>query len=265
MSGKIFEHTFNREAAELKQKLRIGRGYLLRDETSDAWNIWSCRNGFAKAVGKAAASLIGEMEARSLLKARPGGGLMLAQGMAAQKNKIEIADPDGRIIMAERNEAECALDWLQGRKDQAGSPLLSEEQFAAAERLRSDYTLAQMEQRMTANWDRPIESGARGRSGSSSHSPISDTALAAKQRLFAALSYVGPELSGLLLEVCCMASGLENAERLLGLPRRSGKAILQMGLTRLARHYGLLPQEFPRLVEGRPRHWATPDYRPRIA
>src|SRR5207249_5480981 len=112
----IFEHTFNREAAELKRRLRLGRGYLLRDETSDGWNIWSCRNGFAKPVGKAVGSLVGEMEARSLLKARPGGGLMLAQEIAAQRNKIEIADPNGRIVTAERNEAECALDWLQGRK-----------------------------------------------------------------------------------------------------------------------------------------------------
>ena len=118
---------------------------------------------------------------------------------------------------------------------------------------------------MTASWDRPIESGSRGRLQSSSHPALGDRALAAKQRLFTALSHVGPELSGILLEICCMASGLENAERLLGLPRRSGKAILQMGLSRLARHYGLLPDEAPRLAQAGLRRWAAPDYRPRIA
>src|SRR5437764_4317524 len=123
MAGKIFEQTFNREAAELKRKLRLGRGYLLRDGRSDGWNVWSCRNGFAKPVGKAAGSLVAEMEVRELLKARPGGGLLLAQEMAALKTKIEIADPDGRIVTAERNETECALGWLQGRKDHAGGPL----------------------------------------------------------------------------------------------------------------------------------------------
>jgi len=138
---------------------------------------------------------VSQMEMRGLLKARPGGGLVLAQEKTAARSKVEIADPDGHIVTAERNDAECALDWLLGRKDQGGNPLVSEEQFAAGEKLRSDYTLAQIEQRMTANWDRPIESGARGRSGSSSRLELSDRALAAKQRLFAALSFVGPELS----------------------------------------------------------------------
>jgi hypothetical protein len=157
-----------------------------------------------------------------------------------------------------------ALDWLRGRRDTGGVPLLSEEQFAAAERLRSDYTLAQLEQRTTAAWDRPVESGKHGRSSPSIGLAANERALLAKERMFAALSYVGPELSGMLLEVCCMAAGLEHAERLLGLPRRSGKAILQMALTRLARHYGLLPAEAPRFAKSSLRQWAVPDYRPRL-
>ena len=46
---------------------------------------------------------------------------------------------------------------------------LGYEDLNNAERLCRDYTLAHMEQRMTASWDRPIESGSRGRSQSSSH------------------------------------------------------------------------------------------------
>jgi hypothetical protein len=265
MADGIFEPEFRREAAELTRKLELGQGYLLRDGVTGAWSLWSRRNGFASPVGKVADSLISEMRALDRLKPRPGGGLILASEAAKNKIKIEIAGPDGRIVTAERNEAECALDWLRGRKDQSGDPILSEEQFAAAERLRGDYTLAHLGERVTASWDFRIEQAARGRSGDRSPMPLSDKALAAKDRLFKALSHVGPELSGILLEVCCMAGGLEHAERLLGLPRRSGKAILGMALTRLARHYGLLPDEPAKLPEARLRHWAAPDYRPRIA
>jgi hypothetical protein len=264
MADGGFEVKFNREAQDLLERLRLERGYLMRDGQSGDWSLWSKRNNFDKPGGRLPACLVKEMHLRDLLKPRPGGGLMPASETARSKVTVAITDPQGRTIAAERREAECALDWLRGRKDQSGQPLISEEQFAAAERLRSDYTLARMEQQTTADWETPIESGLRDRSGSQSYIPLSDRTLAAKQRLYGALSHVGPELSGILLEVCCMASGLENAERLLGLPRRSGKPILQIALTRLARHYGLLPDEAPRLPEGRLHHWATPDYRPQI-
>ena len=38
-------------------------------------------------------------------------------------------------------------------------------------------------------------------------------------------------------------SGLDDIERLNGLPTRSGKLLLKTALTRLARHYGYLPPE----------------------
>ena len=55
-----------------------------------------------------------------------------------------------------------------------------------------------------------------------------------------ALEAVGPELASMLAQVCCLSAGLEQAERLLNLPQRSGKAVLGLALTALARHYGLL-------------------------
>jgi Domain of unknown function (DUF6456) len=264
MVDTIFEPAFKREAAGLTRKLALGGGYLLRHGDTGPWSLWSRKNGLAKPIGHVPHSLVSEMQRRSLLKPRPGGGLVPAQQVRRPTIPVTIAGPDALIVAIERSEVESALDWLKGRKDQNGRALLGEEQFAAAERLRSDYTQAQLEGRLTANWDNPIESGSRGRSAHG-HAPLSERALAAKDRLFAALHHVGPELSGILLETCCMASGLEHAERLLGLPRRSGKAILEIALTRLARHYGLLPDEKPRLSDkSRTRRWATADYRPRI-
>jgi hypothetical protein len=71
---------------------------------------------------------------------------------------------------------------------------------------------------------------------------------------------VGPELGGILAQVCCLSAGLEQAERLLNLPQRSGKAVLGLALTALARHYGLLAStRRPGVMQ-----WGLADYRPAI-
>jgi hypothetical protein len=165
----------------------------------------------------------------------------------------KIIAPDGTVARTVVNETEWALGWLRGRRDADGMPLISDEQFAAAERLRGDYTLAHTEPRLTASWDRPV-----GIAGAAALTE-SERMLAAKQRLYRALDVVGPELSGILLEVCCLSAGIEQAERSLGIPKRAGKAVLQLALTRLARHYGIMPGARSSAAL---RHWGEKDYRP---
>jgi hypothetical protein len=62
-------------------------------------------------------------------------------------------------------------------------------------------------------------------------------ARAAKDRIAAALTAVGPGLREILERVCLAETALQVAERELGLPKRAGKTVLKLALQRLAAHY----------------------------
>lgn len=140
-------------------------------------------------------------------------------------------------------DAGGSLAWLHSRRDKDGQPLISAEQLAAGERLAGDLWRARMTPRVTSVW-----TGVPGDAGSRRASPgagidIADTVIAAKVRVERALRAVGPEFAGPLIDVCGHMLGLDDIERTNGLPMRSGKMLLRTALTRLARHYGLLPPE----------------------
>ena len=113
----------------------------------------------------------------------------------------------------------------------------------AGERLAADFWHAQLSPRVTANWSASATSRRERRAAPGFGVELGDNVVAARQRVNRALAAVGPELGGILLDVCCHDVGLEAAERAHGWPQRAGKVILQMALTCLARHYGLLMAE----------------------
>ncbi len=163
------------------------------------------------------------------------------------------------------NVNESPLYRLFSRKDAKGGTAIDEFQFAAGERLRGDYERASLAARTTSCWEGE-RTGARSFSSISDNriAALSDNAIDARRRVHNAFDAVGPELSGVLYYICCLAGGLEQAERLLQLPQRSGKAVLALALTRLARHYRLLKAP-ERSSESRDiAHWALADFRPRI-
>lgn len=137
------------------------------------------------------------------------------------------------------DESESPLTWLARRKARDGRALIEPHQFLAGERLRADFTRGQVMPRTTSNWESPVARGQRAGGGPVS---FSDAALAARQRLQNALGAVGPEFSGLLLDVCCFLKRLEDVERERLWPARSAKVVLQLALERLARHYGFAAQ-----------------------
>jgi hypothetical protein len=225
----------------------VGRGWLIREPTG------SCRVSVAGERWLAGASSGAEdgFGDQHRLVRRPGHGHGRSHGRGAPGPAI--------------NEAESPLGWLRSRRDKQGQPLISEAQYNAGERLRVDFTAAQLSPRVTLSWDGFIASGSNGRSGRRPDSlEVNEKALAAKQRVLRALDAVGPEMSGILVDVCCLARGLEAAERSLGWPQRSGKLVLQIALTQLARHYGLVRVEPDARRPAVIRHWGADDYRPQV-
>ena len=155
----------------------------------------------------------------------------------------DIVDGDGMERSVVVNDAESPLARLRARK------LIDAAQCEAGERLRRDYTIAQLSPRLGVDLTQPLMPGIRG---AKPELLLADTVLAAKQRFAAAMKAVGPVLNDLLFDICCAMVGLEDAERQFGWPSRAGKAVLAIALDRLALHYGLVVTA-PR--RGRMRGW----------
>lgn len=137
-----------------------------------------------------------------------------------------------RVLM---NDSESPLAWLARRKGRDGRAMIEPMQFVAGERLRADFTRAQLTPRVTSSWTTPTGGRARGNGAGE----MTDLIVASRQRVRLALEACGPEFGGVLLDVCCFLRGLEDLEHERGWPSRSAKVVLQLALSRLARHYGL--------------------------
>jgi hypothetical protein len=181
-----------------------------------------------------------------------------------QLRRISDREVEGIRRPVFTNDGESPLGWLRSRKDRNGRPLISEDQFAAGERLRADYWFAHLPQRVTSNWSALAPCARTRRGAPVSPAALRDEVIAAKERVMRALMAVGPEVSGMLVDICCELKGLEEAEKENGWPARAGKIVLQIALTRLARHYGLIRDEAVKLTRRRLRHWGSEDYRPTL-
>jgi hypothetical protein len=148
-----------------------------------------------------------------------------------------IATPAGTADVTV-NAAESPLAWLARRAGRSGRALIEPVEFSAGERLRADFTSAQLMPRVTSNWSAAVADRQRG----AFHADPTDAMLAARQSVRRALDAVGPEFAGLLIDVCCFLKSLSDVERERRWPPRSAKVVLQLGLGRLARHYGMAAQ-----------------------
>ena len=178
----------------------------------------------------------------------------------AQHQEISRKTMDSANTTIAFDESESPLAWLARRKGRDGRALIDPVCLAAGERFRADLTIAQMLPRVTANWS---ATGGRAKGGGAGM-VFTDMLLAARQRVRKALDAAGPELSGVLIDVCGFLKGLETVESEHAWPQRTAKVVLDLGLRQLARHYGMAVSAIGPDRNRSLGHWGAPDYRPHI-
>ena len=177
---------------------------------------------------------------------------------ATQHRAIEVetlVTPEGRQPVR-RNLEESPLFPLLRLKEKDGRPFLSKDALAAGERLAADFDLAGLQPRITATWQPRLSARAKGAAPAAVE--LADSRIAARTRVNRAVDAMGPELSGVALDICCFGKGLETVERERQWPARSAKLMLRAALLALARHYAPPP------ANSRPRHWGDDDFRPGV-
>lgn len=183
-------------------------------------------------------------------------------GFLAQHSDIEMATIQtcsGRQNVAV-NISESPLSRLSRLKTSTGSSFLEPRELRAGERLRGDFTKGQLQPRLGINWQDPASGGTPYSAGGKID--LKDTALSARQRVEKALATVGPEHSGVLVDICCFLKGLALVETERGWPVRSAKVVLKSALSALSRHYE--PQRSAGSAKPGILHWGAPDYRPSL-
>lgn len=180
-----------------------------------------------------------------------------SDGRASRKRKA--AEGPRTTAAVRMNPAESPLAVLARHKSRDGSAFLASAEIEAGDRFRSDCEKANIRPGLGTNWQFQAASGHRG-GGAGGLADLTAAALDARRRIDRALDAVGPDLSGLLLDICCFLKGMEQIELERQWPRRSAKLVVKTGLGLLARHYGLVPRG--RALPGRLRHWGTGDHRP---
>jgi hypothetical protein len=163
-------------------------------------------------------------------RAAPDIGAYRARHLAVGEGRVTTEAGTANVTI---DEAESPLFWLSKRRGRDGRAMIASHQLMAGERLRADFTRAHLMPRTTSNWESPMASGPGN---------PTEVMIASRQRVNQALDAVGPEFSGLLLDVCCFLKGMEDIERERSWPARSAKVVLQLALDRLARHYGYAAQ-----------------------
>ncbi len=193
-------------------------------------------------------------EARTWLKRHLSG---VDESFATQHRDLvgEMRDEGSRQLHVQFNRNESPLSAITRLKDRNGAPFLPREAVAAGERLHADFTRGQLQPRVTQSFEPRLFSPTRG--GKGGMEELCDSAMAARMRVGKAVDAMGPELSGVALDICCFQKGLETVERERQWPARSAKLMLKTALLALHRHYTPAPR-------AQMRHWGETGYRPEV-
>lgn len=171
--------------------------------------------------------------------------------------RVEIVRDGGREAV-NVNVTATPLAALSRLKDRSGARWLPPEALAAGERLARDFHYGALQPRVTQSYE--PRHGEQSRPGAGAAVELGDAVMAARRRVADAVEAMGPDLSGVALDVCCFEKGLETVERERRWPPRSAKLMLRTALLQLHRHY-----EPPAPPKARRRHaWGAEGYRPEL-
>ena len=284
--SQISEREFIREALRILPRLmkddaQIRALQTVGSQQREAFGLFNRRNKFMKPVLQVKKGMVSQLMRQSLLEKKGDACIISHEGVMWLRRQVSNAEPFGEQHQSRRtemkqvasvprpvivNDGESPLGWLHRRKDRSGAPLISTAQFQAGERLREDFERGQLMPSTTSSWDGIAPSRRQRRSAANGASDLSDSALASRERVSKALTAAGPELAGVLVDVCCHLAGLSETEKNNGWPQRSGKVILQIALSKLARHYGFdeTPGSSASACPVRIAHWGADGYRPSL-
>lgn len=175
----------------------------------------------------------------------------------ADLNEMSL-NPGAAPVLVDMSES--PLSNLLRLKTRSGKSFLCRREFNAGEKLRADYTRGQLVPRIGMNWE---QTPAGKKSCQGGMMELNETAIAARRRVNDALEAVGPELSGILIDVCCFLKALGIVESERGWPVRSAKIVLKTGLAALARHYEPVASRGDYPIS-QIFHWGTDGYRPAL-
>jgi Domain of unknown function (DUF6456) len=227
-------------SSEIQRRL-LTSGYLVVDQRTGTLSL----------------TVTGQAAIASLSSSTPSARSAASQRMqktATQTPHLKM--PDAAFAAA------TVLQWLRRRRDANGQPHLTAVQVEAGERLAADFLRGNMMPRVTADWSSEGGSTPRRRGVPGYGVEMRDGTASAQDRFRGALIAVGPEFADLLINVCCFDFGLAEIEKGCAWPKRTAKLFLQIALTQLARHYGLIRHE-PDV--SKIRHSANAGYRPTLA
>ena len=163
-----------------------------------------------------------------------GGGIDIARA-ASRAGRARIARAATSSTEVTVDEAESPLAWLARRKGRDGRALIEPVQLLAGERLRAEFTRAHLMPRITSNWSASVADRPRA----PAQQTFTETVIGARERV---RGRARGGRSGVLWPAgrrLLLSQAARQCRARAWLAAASAKVALQLGLDRLARHYGL--------------------------
>lgn len=166
-------------------------------------------------------------------QAPEGGNVYALQHQSLEEIALASVEPRNEVLL--RNRGSSCLLSLERLKATDGRAYFAKPLLLAGEKLVEDFTHGQLQPRITASWQPRQHQASKGQRNHACD--ISESAMQARLRFNHAVSAIGPELSGVVVDAVCFEKGLELIERERQWPARSAKLMLRTGLEILSRHY----------------------------